>query len=140
MDPISLTASIFSVLQIAGSVGKGLRRLRDLRYLSDDIHGLGNAVSDFQAVLLEVDRVVVQHQATAHLPDEAISSLLKTVNGAKHHLLELDSMAVKCGEDDAKFNVSKLNWIRIKTRASVIQERLRDAKVNLLATLGTLCS
>ena len=140
MDPLSLTAGIIAVLQIAGSVGKGLRSLHHLRHLSNDIHGLTNAVSDLQAVLLEVDRVVAQYQATAHLPDEAVSSLLGVVGSAKHYLLELDSMIIKCSGKDAKFTVAKLNWVRIKNRATFIQERLSDVKINLVATLGTLCS
>lgn len=140
MDPLSLTAGIIAVLQISGSVGKGLRRLHSLRHLSDDIHGLANAVSDLQAVLLEVDRVVAQYQATARLPDEAVSSLLNIVDSAKRYLLELDSMVIKCGGKDVKFTVAKVNWIRFKNRAVFIQKKLKDAKVNLVTTLGTLCS
>jgi hypothetical protein len=92
MDPLSLTASIITVSALAQEVGKTLRKLHQLRHVSDEIHSLVNDVSDLQAVLGEVDRAVIQYQATAHLPEEVVAPLSQTVEAAKKKLLELDQM------------------------------------------------
>jgi chromosome segregation ATPase len=137
MDPLSLTASIITVVGLAGEVGKNLRRLH---HISAEIHSLINDVSDLQAVLAEVDRVVIQYQVTAHAPEEAILNLSKTVQAARRRLTELNEMILESGGADGKAKVARLKWIRAKTQAASIQQSLRDLRMNLVTILGTLCS
>src|SRR5947207_13362273 len=142
MDPLSLTASIVTVSGLAQEAGKTLRKVHQLRHVSDEIHSLVNDVSDLQAVLGEVDRAVIQYQATAHLPDEVVAPLSQTVEAAKQKLLELDQMTTRAVGPDAKTKGTKLGlkWFWARPKALSIQQSLRNTRINLVTILGSLCS
>lgn len=48
MDPLSITASIISILAVAKGVDQGLQKLQSLREVPDVILALNNEVSDLK--------------------------------------------------------------------------------------------
>jgi len=140
MDPLSLTASIITVVGLAGSIGKSLKQLRQLRHIPDEVHTLINDIADLQAVLAEVERVLIQYQATTHIPDGTVSYLSKTIELIRLKLSDLDRIAAECGGVEFKVKIARLKWVRARTKVVAIQASLRELKMNLITTLGTLCS
>lgn len=97
MDPLSLTASIVALVQIVGFIGTALRKIQTLHHSSYKILSLVYTASDLQAVLAEVEKVVIQYQATANLPTETISSLSRIVLPTTQHLLDRAQVVTECG-------------------------------------------
>lgn len=58
MDPLSLTASVITVVGVADAAGRGLKKLIALRGASDAILALNNEISDLRLTLRELDSIL----------------------------------------------------------------------------------
>lgn len=76
MDPLSLTASIITIVGLAGNVGTGLEMLYRLRKALDKVLTLLNEISDFRAVLLNLKDVIdgfsIDHDISHHRRQQEI--------------------------------------------------------------------
>lgn len=58
IDPVSLTASVATIIGLVSSIGKGLEKLYRLRDAPEQVLALLSEISHFRAVLLTLQEIV----------------------------------------------------------------------------------
>ena len=140
MDPVSITASALTIVGVAGSVSKGLKKLASLRHAQRDLLVLQMDVSDFQSYVESVSEVISEVEKMTNRP--SYQRTRTALERAKETLLELDELMVyhliKIPDSNGEVDVDITAWF---TKQSVIR-RLRvdilDRKLGLLSALGLL--
>ena len=59
-DPLSIAASVITVIRAAGSIGRTLSKIRSVKDTPNAIHALQNEVSDLRIVLGDVDLLLTE--------------------------------------------------------------------------------
>ncbi|KAF2682611.1 hypothetical protein K458DRAFT_390536 [Lentithecium fluviatile CBS 122367] len=139
MDPLSIAASVITVVAAAGTVAKHLEELRNtLQHAPDVLNSLVNEVLDLRMVLEACDSAVHElhrdtHQAINGTP---LADAVQILHRIKRYLGELDSLISACLDDSANasgiFKTARLRWVKVRNKAEKIQQQLRDSKQDFL--------
>lgn len=152
MDPVSLTASVASIIGVLSIVGKGLEKLYRLRQAPEQVLALLNEISDFRAVLLNLKEIIEGlHLEDGNLQyarrrnDLRISSsqLTMYMETATNQLLELEKLIeyrilVPFGAQGQKPPIMRLRWARAGQEIKEFQRGLNEIKGKIHMTLSTL--
>jgi hypothetical protein len=137
MDPLSITASLVSLLSFSGSCAKDLRKLiHTVRNAPTEILALTNELADLNVLLADlnntsqaIERAPVQSQADR----EFLIALAAQLAKADSKLMQLDSLAsilsTRTSDGDAKFQRSI--WLKKKSLAIRIQQELAEIRQSL---------
>ena len=151
MDPLSVTASILTLLAASRSMVGGLQKLSSLRQAPDIILALNNEISDFQLVIFELDNYLQQDLARSSANNQPCSAnnqpfsadILPILDRAKVKLMELKSLIehrlLLRGPNGAE-RLNKAAWFWERQKVKRIQEEIRDLRANLVAVVGVLVS
>ena len=152
MEPLSLAASITAVLQLARSVGTGLDKLYRLRKAPEEVLALLNEISDFRAVLLNLQDILNGLQAD-HTPHDrwrenletSSSQLTNYIERANDLLLKFEKLieyriVVSSGADGGKPSINTLRWARARRDMKTFQSEINDIKGKILMILSTLAT
>ncbi|KAL8997543.1 MAG: hypothetical protein Q9169_003238 [Polycauliona sp. 2 TL-2023] len=144
MDPISVAASVLTVLGAAATAGRALDRLQSSRQAPEHLLALVNEVSDLRVVLHNVRDAVqertktsqecgnlgfVVQRATLKLSELnrlIYGSLLKTNNGG-------DAL-----DDDDAIKASRRAFLRYGSKIKSLQGEIRDVKMSLVIAMGAM--
>ena len=137
MDPLSVAASILTIIGAGGAVGRGLRKLASLRHAPEVISELQDERAELKTILEEVPHLLHHyHIATSKPPSIVIgplNRLKKTVLDLEHLLCD-DLLKAKDGEQDAKF--SRLKWFTCQRRLMTLRASIQRHKAELLLALS----
>ncbi len=142
MDPLSLTASIIAIVQISGTIGKGLKKIVNLRNAPDIFLALNNEVADLQCILQDVNSLLRQRLDTTG--QEPLGSLVRALEKAKQTLSKLeillayDLTTTKRNGNEARLDRSV--WIRAEAKVHQIKDEIREDKSSLSSALSILTS
>lgn len=133
MDPTSLIASIVTIIGAGGTVGKGLRKLAQVRHAPQILIQLKEQVSDLH-LLIEVtsDLTRKHHTVTAASSDScALRGLerIKNTTLALERLIVYDLTIIK--NSKGLTEIDKLAWVQS-------QFRVRDLKAQIQADMQYL--
>lgn len=152
MDPLSLTASIVAIIGLTGNVGTVLEKLYRLRRAPEEVLALLNEISDFRAVLLNLNNIIECLQVEDGNPQYAqwqeglrrsSSQLNMYIEMAKTQLLELEKLVENRVMDPPralgkKPSIPRLRWVRAAQDIKAFQYRLTEIKGKIHMTLSTL--
>ena len=136
-DPLSIAASVITVIGAADSIGKSLGKVKTLRNAPAEVLALQNEVSDLRIVLDDVNFCVLDMGSTETSTRITIrlQHLSELVDRAKSQLLQLDKLLhydiIKPGSLDGEFKVSRTEWLRAQSAVEAIRQSLRDVKLNI---------
>ena len=144
MDPLSVTASIITLLAAGGSIVDGLEKLASLREAPDIILALNNEISDFRVVIFEIANYL-QQEPIQSLPNAQgfHTNILPLLNRARDKLDELEALIeykLVLPRNDGNIRLNKTGWIWERQKVKRIQEEIRSVKISLVATVGVLNS
>ncbi len=147
MDPLSLTASIITVVGMGSAVGRGLKKILSAKNLPDVILQLNNEVVDLEYVIQDVHELLQQQaQSTFEDPGPPSShkSLSCALERAKRTLLALESLiAYELTIVDSRNGETKidwLSWLRAESKVKRLKEDVRTDRVRLSSGLSLLVS
>lgn len=139
MDPLSITASIVTIVAAAASTGRAFEELRQLcKTLPGRLHALSNEVSDIELVLHQVASVVrkrkgdpalkEQEEHIQHLLDQAGSKLgeLRTIVEDFTHIAKSTKIPF----------FQAYAWRKNQPRLQALQEDIKTVKCSLNIMLG----
>ena len=133
MDPLSITASILTIVGAGGALAKRLDRLLDLRHAPDILHALSNEVTELQNVVQTWDGLARQYQDTSGLPVPA--ELCETLEKARQNLLALEQLiSYELTNTDSRSDLVKLDkskWIRSDSKIYALQRQIRNDRSSL---------
>ena len=144
MDPLSLTASILTVLGANYSVMQGLEQLASLRHAPNTILALNNEISDFKLVALEANAVLREHRdqtCETNTSQSIAASLGPVLDHAREKLLELECLLeyrLTSPGANGKARLNKSAWLHQQSKFKQIRKDIRSIKSNLFAAMGTL--
>ncbi len=147
MDPLSITASILTVVSAGSTIGKGLKKIISARRLPDILLQLNNEVADIQYVVQDVDDLLQQQRQITQedrgpLPSHA--SLTSALEHIKRTLLALESLiAYELTIIDSRDGRSRLDWIawlRVESKVARLKDDIRTDRIRLSSALSLLTS
>ncbi|KAL9593600.1 MAG: hypothetical protein Q9219_007474 [cf. Caloplaca sp. 3 TL-2023] len=145
MDPVSVAASLLTVLGAAATAGRALDHLSSLRHAPDHLIALVNEVSDLRVVLHNV-RDVVQGRAQAsqecgnlgyivHRASQKLSELNRLIYG---NLVKTPSAGCNSLGDDDTIKASRRAFLRHSGKIKLLKDEIQEVKLSLLVAIGTL--
>ena len=138
MDPLSVTASTLTVLSTLGTAFQLIRAYRDA---SGQLEALNNEIIDTTAIVTEVARVVNKFQSKIESSSDEASSLDAALSHIRKIARQLEALFRSCvtlpssASDAAK--VSRISWLKIKSKVQRLQAELRDGRLSLSIALST---
>ena len=141
MDPLSLTASIITVIGLGGPVAEAVRGLASLRDAPNYIIALNNEMADLNLIVLAIQDIYQSQRATGASGqvdetnvDASVTSALNEANRITEKLRKLYDRLSGPGSP------SRTAWLLDSRKARRIGETLRDVRLKLAAALGLLSS
>ena len=145
-DPLSITASIISIIGAADTVRRTLNKVKTLKNAPADVLALHAEISDLTVVLDDVNFYIADISETeeASTISRRLQCLAKLLDRAKTYVLDLDSILhyqlVRNGSLDEGFKVSRVEWLRAKSTVESIRHRLRDVRQNIAMQMMSINS
>ena len=141
MDPISLIASIITLIGAGGSVAKGLRKLISLKEAPDSLLQLNNEISDLQLVASAIQEIFWQCSESLGEARKSHHAILdNALSNTKTVILELEVLIVyglaKVTAGGSRVN--RLAWVREERKIQAMKDRLRAARMDLVAATSLL--
>jgi len=143
MDPLSVAASIISLIGAAAAVAKILKKLRsEMKSAPDSLCSMINETSDLQLVLDASEIALREWRKSSdksYLP-ESFSSVSDILRRMQERLEELSRLANRCineGKPERRSMKVNLRWLKERSKAKAILNGLKEAKSDLLVLLET---
>ena len=139
-DPLSLIASVVTVLDSGTKCAKYLRRLvRDFRHAENELIALSNETNDLNTILAEVERI---SPSLAELPQtQVIDALFKLLHRARIKLNDLEALthALTVCLPSGTRQINRIAWVKNKGTAKMLQEALKNMRQEIhgLLTITT---
>ena len=147
MDPLSLVASIITVIGAGGQVTKTIQKLASLKDAPNIIFALNNEISDLRLAVVAVQDVL-RKQQSSHIPspgnrsgevniDASIASSLVQANKKVQELEILHNRLKKIIPNSSGLSFKKrATWLREQSNLKHLREDLRSARLKIAATLS----
>ena len=137
MDPLSITASVLTLLAAANQVAKGLDKLASIKGAPAAVLALNNEVSDLRLVLCEAEPLLQKHGRTAISPVTGDNSLKLSIDRAKERLMDLESiignrLMRRMGTKN------KLGWLYEQDKVQKALGDVHTARENITTMLGVV--
>jgi len=123
--------------EAGGKVGKGLKKLIQLKDAPDALLALCNEVTDLQCVVHDVDDLLQQRREDHALP----SCITGALDQAKATVLDLEKIIfydlttiTTCGGH----RVDRSSWLRAENKVVAMKERIKAANISLVNALSLL--
>lgn len=130
MDPLSVTASILTVVGAASKVSKGLKLLKALREAPGELSNLLEEVERIEMILKCVEQSFVASE-------RAVPELERVIDAAKEKLLALDSLIqYSLTKADEKSKVDYWQWLRKQGSADRMRQDLATLRLDLTALIS----
>ena len=114
-DPLSITASVITVLGAAEGISKTLAKIKSTRHAPNELLALINEVSDLKIILREVERYIIRDPNRPSPPLEQLQTMSTLIERAKESLLELDQLIqyrlLKASSRSTELKVSRREWV-----------------------------
>lgn len=144
MDPLSVTASIITVLGAAQSIARAISKLNILIDTPDELFALLNEVSDIQMVFSSAkDLIETGKDGITPIHIESLTALSRR---ADSKLLEIESL-IRCRFDPlhrldgaAEVKVPRWRWLKERGRVLRLQQDLRSLRSTFAAILTTVAA
>ena len=142
MDPLSMTASIITLLAVGGNVFGGLERLSSLREVPDSVLALRNEISDFRLVSLELAKHLQDLSAKPPEITQTLSiNVLPILDRTRNTIMELEALIKNkliIPRKDGTIRLNKAAWILERHKLKRLQDEVRSMRISLIAVMNIL--
>ena len=149
MDPLSLTASIITVIGVGGQATGALRKLASLKGAPDIVLALNNELNDLRLVVSAIHDVFQRQRdrdlaSSASTSADVSDSVMNTLHLAKKKVEELNILCDRLGKSSSGsfglIDFKRTVWLRVYKHVYRMQRDLRDIRSKLAVALGLLSS
>jgi len=139
MDPLSITASVITIVAAAASTGRAFEELRQLcKTLPGRLHALSNEVSDIELVLHQVASVVEKRTGNPALNErcEHVQHLLDQADAKLGELRTIVENFTQIAKTTKIPVFQAYAWRKHQPRLQALQEDIKTVKCSLNLMLG----
>ena len=147
MDPLSLTASIITVIGVGGQAAGALRKLASLKGAPEIILALNNELNDLHLVVSAIQDIYQRQLDRTLVPpssSEVSISVMNTLHSAKEKAEELNILCNRLEKSSSGslglVQFRRVVWLRVCKHIHRIQKDLRGLNTKLAIALGLLSS
>ena len=137
MDPLSITASTLTLLS---ALETAFHLIKSIREAPSRLEVIRNEVADLTVIVEEVARVI-ESQNVADSTSDRVSHLTSALSNVHKNVQELEALLRSCvtlpilaSEGD---KVSRISWLKVRSRVQSLQTEIRDGRLNLSIALAT---
>ena len=138
-DPLSIIASVVTLIGTADTILKTLQRFRNLRKAPDEVLALINEVTDLQIVLDDVSGCLSEAGETSTSDTRRLQHMATLINRAKENMLQLEdimrSVIGKYGSLRDDWKMWRVRWVGAKDPVEVVRQNLRDVRLNIMTQM-----
>ena len=139
-DPLSVAASILTLLSTGGAVGKFLKKAIALKHAPDILLALNNDVTDLHQVIHIVDDLLQEHpcmidEAPFIYVCESLENVKRTLSKFEH-LISYQLTAAE--RDGSHLRLDRSAWLRAESTIVELREKIRADKGDLCLSLTLL--
>ena len=138
MDPLSITASTLTVLS---ALEKAFQLIVSYRDAPGQLEALNNEIADITAAVTEVDRLLKESHHKFDLSSGKGSHLTLALSNIREKARELEALFRSCVNPPSStsdgIKVSRISWLKVKSKVQRLQTELRDGRLNLSIALAT---
>lgn len=141
MDPLSITASLLTVIGTIGVIGNGLRKLVALKHAPAILLTLNDEVAGLYCVVQAVDYLTRQHAEITHIG--AMDNLRRAVEQSRSTLLTLEDLVIHkltVEEKDGERRLDRSARLFAATKVQKIKDQIRADRIDLSSALSLLAS
>ena len=130
MDPLSLTASLITVIGTVKQVKKGLRQLKGLHSAPRELDDLLDENSQFEAILKAIDKMSWN--------SNSVGPELQTILSKAHaKLTDFDALIqYTLTEAGSSSKVDRLKWVRRRREVEELRHDLKDITLRIVSLVG----
>ena len=154
MDPLSLTASIITIIGVGGQAAKAVKKLASIKGTPEILLALNNELSDLRLIVSAIEDVFRTQQTSSgrlhpggQVHEASVNaSIVLSLDQVNQKVHELDAMHQKMTQcasgsnTSTTPNVNKGVWLAEQKKIKRLQEDLRSSRLKLSAVLGILNS
>lgn len=137
MDPLSITVSTLTVLSALETAFQLVKSYRDA---PDQLDALGNEVADITAAVTEVARVIRESRDKVHSSNDKASYLTLALSKIRTKASTLEALLRFCVNPPSlasgRAGVSRIAWLKVKSKVQKVQIELRDGRLDLSIALA----
>ena len=142
MDPLSISASVLTLLGAGGTLSKLLRKGIDLKNAPDVLRALNDEVSELQSTANDVNDLL--WTATRESDDPPPKSLISSLNRVKSILLQLESyisyQLTTLAADGENIRLDKSVYLRAERRLHKLKDEIHTSRIALASALSLFAS
>ena len=137
MDPLSISASVLTLLGAGGAIAKGVDRIRSLKKASDILLQLHNEISDLQLLIHAVNGFFHQHSDPDICDQQEI--ICAVLQRAKDTVVELEQAIayVLTKETSTGSELNRVAWLSAFKKVKKLRADMRSVR-NDLNTVWTV--
>ena len=142
MDPLSISASVLTLLGAGGTLSKLLKKGIDLKNAQDVLQALNYEVSELQSTANDVNDLL--WTANRDIEDPPPKSLISTLSRVKTILLQLESyisyQLTTFTADGQNTRLDKSVYLRAERRLHELKDEIYASRIALASTLSLFAS
>ena len=142
MDPLSVSASVLTLLGAGGTLSKLLRKVIDLRNAPDVLRALNDEVSELQSTANDVNDLL--WTATQDSDDPPPKSLISSLSRVKSILLQLERyisyQLTTVTADGKNIRLDKSVYLRAERRLHELKDEIHASRIALASALSLFAS
>ncbi|KAL2038039.1 hypothetical protein N7G274_009259 [Stereocaulon virgatum] len=138
MDPLSITASTLTVLTALETASQLIKSYRDA---PGQWEALKKEISDVTATVRGVARVIKDNKDKVDTLSNNGSHLTLALSNIREKAQELKSLLRSCvissSSPSIETKISRISWLKVRSKVQILQAELRDGRLNLSIALAT---
>ena len=142
MDPLSISASVLTLLGAGGTLSKLLRKVIDLKNAPDVLRALNDEVSELQSTANDVNDLL--WTATQDSDDPPPKSLISSLSRVKSILLQLERyisyQLTTVTADGKNIRLDKSVYLRAERRLHELKDEIHASRIALASALSLFAS
>ena len=136
-DPFSISVGTATLLGAAGTIGKFLKKVIQLKDAPDLLLALNNEIEDLRFITQRLSEVLQQHsEVLEQPPDICIGRAFEKI---RHTLLDFERLVAYkliVPSKNGHVRLDKSVWLRAETDVQRLKDQIRNDKIDLILAIN----
>ncbi|PNH45774.1 hypothetical protein VD0004_g2207 [Verticillium dahliae] len=143
-DPLSLTASIITVLGVAGATAAAVQKVQEFRNAPLDVIALGNEITDVRLLFTVIENTIElkTFKTTSIETSVGLLALLERARDLLEQIQDIHQRILPPGpvgkQNGDKPKISRRLWVKERKNVAMLLKHLRQTRQNLQTAISSI--